>query len=58
LLKDTNRLREAEPLARRAVSIMKASLVPGHPHIAIVVATHVSILRQLDRNEEADAIDP
>jgi len=37
------------------VSILKASLVPDHPHIAIAIKNHAAILRQLGRHEEADA---
>ena len=33
LLKDTNRLAEAEPLMRRAVAILEASLPDHHPWV-------------------------
>lgn len=36
LLRATNRLDEAEPLFRRALAIMEASLGPDHPNTVIV----------------------
>jgi Tetratricopeptide repeat len=36
LLKDTNRLAEAEPLYRRALAIFETSLRPDHPNTVIV----------------------
>jgi hypothetical protein len=37
LLKDTNRLSEAEPLMRRALAIEEASFGPDHPDRLVVI---------------------
>jgi hypothetical protein len=39
LLKDTNRLSEAEPLYRRALEIFEQSYGPDHPSVALPSTT-------------------
>ena len=50
LLKDTNRLLEAEPLMRRALAIDEASLGPDHPKVAIVLDNLAQLLQAIKRS--------
>ena len=48
LLRDTNRLDEAEPLTRRALDIFTASLGPNDPKSKIVAKNHRLLLEEID----------
>jgi hypothetical protein len=56
LLKDTNRLLEAEPLMRRALAIDEASLGPDHPKVAIVLNNLALLLKHTNRLLEAEPL--
>src|SRR5207247_2159728 len=56
LLKDTNRLDEAEPLFRRALVIDEARYGPDHPDVALNLNTLAELLRATNRLEEAELL--
>jgi hypothetical protein len=53
LLKDTNRLLEAEPLMRRALAIDEASLGPDYHKVAIVLDTPAQLLQAIKRSRSS-----
>jgi hypothetical protein len=55
LLKDTDRLAEAEPLMRRVVEIFEKSL-GDHPYTALGFENYAALLRALKRFDEAERI--
>ncbi|MFZ4381404.1 MAG: tetratricopeptide repeat protein [Sandarakinorhabdus sp.] len=54
LLRDTNRLAEAEPMFRRALTITEASLGSDHPDVAIRLNNLAGLLQASDRPDEAE----
>jgi tetratricopeptide (TPR) repeat protein len=56
LLKDTNRLLEAEPLMRRALAINEASYGTDHPEVAISLNNLASLMYSTNRLAEAEPL--
>ncbi len=56
LLRDTNRLGEAEPLMRRALGIDEASYGPDHPEVAIDLNNLAQVLKATNRLGEAEPL--
>lgn len=56
LLKETNRLPEAEPLVRRALEIDEASLGKKHPRVAIDLNLLGLLLKYTNRMAEAEPL--
>jgi len=56
LLKDTNRLAEAEPLLRRALAIDEHSFGPDHPDVAIDLNNLAMLLQATNRLAEAEPL--
>ena len=56
LLKDTNRMGEAEPLMRRALEISKASFGEHHPTVAIGLNNLAQLLKDTNRMGEAEPL--
>ena len=56
LLRDTNRLAEAEPLYRRALKIDEASYGPDHPEVAADLNNLAILLRDTNRLGEAEPL--
>jgi tetratricopeptide (TPR) repeat protein len=56
LLKDTNRLEEAEPLMRRALAIDEKSYGPEHPKVAIDLNNLAALLQDTNRLAEAEPL--
>ena len=56
LLQDTNRLAEAEPLMRRALTIDEQSYGPEHPHVAIDLNNLARLLQATNRLTEAEPL--
>ena len=52
LLKDTNRLAEAEPLMRRALAILSRSLGVHHPKTETVVRNYWHMLTQMGQRPD------
>jgi tetratricopeptide (TPR) repeat protein len=53
LLKETNRLAEAEPLMKRALTIFEQIYGPDHPNVATSLCNLASLLREGKRLAEA-----
>jgi tetratricopeptide (TPR) repeat protein len=56
LLRDTNRLAEAEPLFRRALAIDEKSFGPEHPNVANMPQHLALLLRATNRLTEAEPL--
>ncbi len=56
LLRDTNRIAEAEPLMRRALNIDEKSFRPDHPNVAIRLNNLASLLQATNRLDEAEPL--
>ena len=56
LLKDTNRLQEAEPLMRRALAIDEASFGADHPDVARDLNNLAQLLQATNRLKEAEPL--
>jgi tetratricopeptide (TPR) repeat protein len=56
LLKDTNRLAEAEPLQRRALEIDEKAYGPEHPRVAIRLNNLAALLTATNRLAEAEPL--
>ena len=56
MLKDTNRLAEAEPLVRRALAIDEASYGAEHPNVAIRLNNLAQLLQATNRLAEAEPL--
>ena len=56
LLKDTNRLSDAEPLLRRALTIMEASYGEDHPNVGIALMNLAAALRDMNRLSEVKSL--
>jgi tetratricopeptide (TPR) repeat protein len=56
LLRDTNRLGEAEPLCRRALAISEQSYGPDHPDVATALNNLANLLRDTNRLGEAEPL--
>ena len=56
LLKATNRLKEAEPLMRRALAINEKSFDPEHPEVAIRLNNLAQLLLDTNRMDEAEPL--
>jgi tetratricopeptide (TPR) repeat protein len=56
LLQETNRLKDAEPLMRRALAIDEASFGPDHPEVAIRLNNLAVLLRATNRLAEAEPL--
>ena len=56
LLRDTNRLAEAEPLYRRALAIDEKSFGPDHPNVATGLNNLAVLLRATNRLAEAEPL--
>ena len=56
LLRDTNRLAEAEPLYRRALAITEKSFDPDHPNVATNLNNLAGLLRTTNRLAEAEPL--
>lgn len=56
LLQDTNRLSEAEPLMRRALSIDEQAYGPDHPEVAIDLNNLAGLLQDTNRLSEAEPL--
>jgi tetratricopeptide (TPR) repeat protein len=54
LLRNTNRLSEAEPIYRRALAIFEASYGPDHPAVATNLNNLAELLRTTNRLSEAE----
>ena len=48
---------EAEPLFRRALSIMEKTFGPEHPHVAVVLLNYASLLRQTKHDAKAKKLE-
>jgi tetratricopeptide (TPR) repeat protein len=53
LYKTQGRYAEAEPLLQRALAIEEQFLGPHHPDVARVLKSYASLLRAMERTEEA-----
>jgi hypothetical protein len=53
LLKETNRLAEAEPLMRRAIDILEKGLGPEHPNTRTVRRNYERLLIEMGRRRGA-----
>ena len=53
LLKDTNRLAQAELLFERALAILERALGPENPNVATCLENYAILLRNMGRTEEA-----
>ena len=51
------KLDEADQMYRRALAIFVRTLDPSHPHIATCAENYAGLLRDMGRDEEADALD-
>ena len=47
-------LEGAEPLLKRAMEIKEKNFDPGHPSLVTGLRNYASLLRAMERNEEAD----
>jgi tetratricopeptide (TPR) repeat protein len=47
---------KAEPLYRRTLAILQKALGPEHPSVATVLENYAILLRETDRNAEADKL--
>jgi hypothetical protein len=56
LLHVTNRAAEAEPLIRRALTILEATYGPNHPTVAIRLNTLAQLLQATNRLREAEPL--
>jgi len=56
LLRDTNRLAEAEPLHRRAIELSEAELGPHHPGVAAALNDLAILLHYSNRLAEAETL--
>ena len=56
LLKDTNRLEEAEPLMRRALAFNEGAFGEQHPTVAIDLNNLAMLLQETNRVEEAEPL--
>src|SRR5207253_639845 len=56
LVKESNRLDEAEPLSQRALAIDEASFGPEHPDVARDLHTLVQVLKAANRTAEAEPL--
>jgi hypothetical protein len=56
LLQATNRLGEAEPLARRALAIAEQGFGPEHPKVAMALNSLAQLLQATNRLGEAEPI--
>ncbi len=56
LLRDTNRMAEAEPLYRRALAIDEASYGPDHPDVARDLNNLAGLLADTNRLTEAEPL--
>ena len=56
LLQATNRLAEAEPLMRRALTIDERSFGPDHPEVAISLNNLAQLLQATNRLAEAEPL--
>jgi tetratricopeptide (TPR) repeat protein len=56
LLRDTNRLGEAEPLVRRALVINEASYGPDHPEVATALNNLAALFKDANRLAEAEPL--
>jgi DNA-binding SARP family transcriptional activator/tetratricopeptide (TPR) repeat protein len=56
LVRDTNRLAEAEPLHRRALEILERNLGPDHPAVAAALNDLAILLHYAQRLDEAEAL--
>jgi hypothetical protein len=56
LLRDTNRLGEAEPMMRRALAIVEANLGKDHPDVANTLNNLVQLLRATNRLDQAEPL--
>ena len=57
LLKNQGLLEEAEPHLRRALAIKENLFEPGHPSLVTGLRNYASLLRALDREDEAAELD-
>ena len=56
LLRDTNRLAEAETVIRRALTIGENSLGPDHPTVAIRISNLAALLHDMNRLADAEPL--
>jgi tetratricopeptide (TPR) repeat protein len=56
LYRDTGRYAEAEPLYRRALTILEKALPADHPNLATARKSYARLLDQLGRTDEAIAL--
>jgi len=56
LLYDTNRLKEVEPLIKRALAIEEAALGPDHPEVAKNLNNLAQLLQATNRLKEAEPL--
>ncbi len=57
LYKITERYEEAEPLYHQALNIWKEALGPKHPLTVMVLKKYIDVLRLLNREDEAKALE-
>ncbi len=48
---------EAEPLYQRALSIYEKAWGPEHPDVAMTLENYAALLREMDRNAEAEKLE-
>ena len=48
---------EAEPLYRRALSVLTKALGPDHPNVATLLGNYAELLRKLHRDSEAEKME-
>ena len=56
LLRDTNRLAEAEPILRRALTVWEKSLGPDHTQVATALSNLAILLHDTNRLSEAEPL--
>ena len=56
VLKETNRLAEAEPLMKRALTIFEQIYGPDHPNVATSLNNLASLLQETNRLAEAEPL--
>ena len=49
----TRKVREAEPLYKRALAIVEKTLGAEHPNVAIILSNYAELLRIMNREAEA-----
>ena len=57
LYKTQGKHSQAEPLYRRALTILTKSVGPDHPNVATTLENFAELLREMDRDAEAEKME-